>query len=182
MSLSCLTSSITFGGSTMLSQTLQRLIDQSVTTAREIGELTGKAPSTVYRWISGKSEPDFNSIRMLVRHFPDQTAQQAIVSVFVAGTAWQVFHEQAELDVNQDGAINTDDALDAAIQSTRSSGQSLHMIRESCRNGTATPDDTITVVAQLDEVIAHCHIARRILVQECENKRKRRLKLAKYKA
>ena len=51
----------------MLARTLQRLIARNLTSAREIGELTGKAPSTVYRWISGASEPDFNSVRLLLK-------------------------------------------------------------------------------------------------------------------
>jgi len=163
----------------MLNETLQRIIDEERTTAREIGELTGKAPSTVYRWISGKSEPDFNSIRLLVRHLPDKTAQQAIISVFVAGTPWQVVHEDVELDVNHDGSVNTEDALDAAIHSTKSSGESLQQIRSACKSGSVTPDAVLTVVAHLDEVISHCHVARRILVQECETKRRRRLKIAR---
>ena len=51
----------------MLATTIRTLIDSELTSAREIGDLTGKAPSTVYRWINGRSEPDFNSIRLLVR-------------------------------------------------------------------------------------------------------------------
>lgn len=164
----------------MLSRTLQALIDEGRTSAREVGELTGKAPSTVYRWIAGKSEPDFNSIRLLVRHLPDRKAQQSILSVFTAGTNWQVVHSEMELDVNSDGTITADDALDAAIRSTKSSGTSLLHIREACKIGNVNSDDVVTVTAVLDEVISHCHVARRVLIEVCEkSNRRKKLKLVK---
>lgn len=165
----------------MLSKTLQKIIDQKLTSAGEIGELTGKAPSTVYRWISGKSEPDFNSIRLLLRHLPNPRAQQAILSVFTAGTAWQAVRAEADLDVNADGCVDADDALDAAIKSVQSCGRSLRGIHQACKGGDLSPDATVSVVADLDEVMQCCHIARQVLVQVCETqqKRRKRLKLAK---
>ncbi len=163
----------------MLSRTLQRIIAKKLTNAREIGELTGKAPSTVYRWISGASEPDFNSIRLLLRHLPNPQAQQALLSMFTAGTAWQTFHVEAELDINQDGSICTEDALDATIHSINVLGDCLAHIRKTCKDGIIRPEDVVTAVAHLDEVIHHSHISRRVLVKLCERQRKGRLKLAK---
>lgn len=161
----------------MLSRTLQKMIDAQHTTAGEIGELTGKAPSTVYRWISGKSEPDFNSIRLLLRHLPDTKAQQAIMSAFTAGTAWQAIYAEAELDVNDDGRIDADDALDAAIKSVQSCGRSLRGIRKACMEEKISADTTVTVVADLDEVVHCCHVARQVLVHVCDAQQRRRKRL-----
>jgi hypothetical protein len=163
----------------MLAKTLQRVIAKKLTNAREIGELTGKAPSTVYRWISGDSEPDFNSIRLLLRHLPNPLAQQALLSMFTAGTAWQVFRDQSDLDANHDGHISVEDALDATIHSVKVLGGCLAHMRETSKTAALAPEDVVTTVAHLDEVIQHCHISRRVLVKLCEQQRKRRLKLAK---
>src|ERR1041384_5620406 len=99
----------------MLAKTLSMLLDDRLTTAREIGELTGVAPSTVYRWGRGESQPDFDSIRLLVRHLKNPRAVEAILCAFTAGTGWSFRRSEQELDVNHDGRIDAADALDASI-------------------------------------------------------------------
>ena len=63
----------------MLAKTLKRIIDKQFTSAKEISELTGVSQSTVYRWIAGQSQPDFDSVRLLVRLLPDKRAQKALL-------------------------------------------------------------------------------------------------------
>ena len=112
----------------MLQKTLQRIIDQKLTSAREIGELSGVSTSTVYRWIAGQSQPDFDSIRMLVRHLPDKRAQEEILSSFLNGTEWNASRLDLELDFNNDGKIDGEDALEATIESVQAAAKSLGRI------------------------------------------------------
>jgi len=163
----------------MLTKTLQKLIDEQHTTAREIGELAGVSTSTVYRWIGGQSRPDFDSIRLLVRHLPKREAQEAILSVFAAGTAWQFEHNDLELDVNHDGSVNADDALDASVQAVRTAAESLANIRASMNGKEPSSDETLQIVALLGGVIRHCTITQRVMVEMAEQRRKRKLRLAK---
>ncbi len=148
----------------MISETLQRLIDQGITSAKEISELTGVAPSTVYRWIAGKSQPDFEAIRMLVRHLPHARGQEAILTAFTAGSAWKSFHVDPKLDVNLDGVVNHDDALAASIESVRSASESLSKLRPLLEAPDA-PRGGDEVIHLLDDVIRHCCIVQRILVR-----------------
>ena len=155
----------------MLAQTLQAMIDQKWTNAREIGELTGVAPSTVYRWISGESEPDFQSIRLLMRHLKDDRAQQSLVSAFLAGTNWQATGESNSLDVNRDGKVTGADALEAAIQVVRGAGVALDEVHEAVQDGRITEDEAVTAVAKLDQVVRDCNLVRAILTKLTEHRK-----------
>ena len=163
----------------MLAKTLQMLIDKNQTTAREIGELAGVSTSTVYRWISGQSQPDFDSIRLLLRHLPNCHAQEALLSIFTAGTSWQFAQGNLELDVNSDGQVDAEDAIDATIDAVKTTGQSLSTIRAASRGKGLTADLTLQVVALLTHVVGRCTVTQRVLVELAENKRRRKLKLAK---
>jgi transcriptional regulator with XRE-family HTH domain len=163
----------------MLSKMLQQIIDQKLTNAREVGELAGVSTSTVYRWISGESQPDFDSIRLLVRHLRDPRAQEAILAVFAAGTSWQFSHTELELDVNHDGQVNTEDALDASVQAVKAAADSLVRVRHARRENGLTAEQTLELIALLNNVVRQCTITERVLVHMSEEKRKRKLKLAK---
>ena len=161
----------------MLAKTLQLLIDENLTTAKEIGELSGVSTSTVYRWISGQSQPDYDSIRLLVRHMPRKEAQEAILAGFAAGTDWQFNHMDLELDVNDDGRVDVDDALDAAINMMRGAAETLAQLRAAQNGEPMDADKTLQQVALLNQVARNCTITQRVLVDMAEQKRKRKLRL-----
>jgi len=162
----------------MLAKTLQGLIEADLTTARELSEYAGVSNSTVYRWISGESRPDFDAIRMLVRHLPEPRAQEAICTAFLAGTDWQATHQAMDLDVNHDGSIDCDDALDAAIEAVRGAGESLSSLREAHRDGSMTSDDAVALASQLHDVVRQCVLAERVLLNLAEVNRRRKAKQA----
>lgn len=162
----------------MLDKTLQRLIEEKVTSAREIGELAGVSTSTVYRWIAGESQPDFHSIRLLLRHMPHPAAQEAILLAFTAGTAWLFARAEAELDVNADGRVDAEDALDASVAAVKSAAESLERVREACRAGDISAEEALSLIAKLHHAMCQCSVAQRVMV-ETREKKARRLKLAK---
>ena len=157
----------------MISETLQRLIEQKVTSAKEISELTGVASSTVYRWISGKSQPDFNAIRMLVRHLPHTGGQEAILTSFTAGTPWQFMHIERDLDINFDGKIDHHDALTASIESVRAASESLSALRGTLDEQPVDPQRAQEVIHILRDAIRNCNIVQEILVRLTEYERKK---------
>lgn len=158
----------------MLAQTLQRLVNDKLTNVREIAELTGVASSTVYRWLSGESIPDFETVRMLVRQLPNNEAKEAIITTFVAGTPYRTFHVDADLDVNQDGAIDLNDALDASINSVKSASDSLTSIRLNCNDESEVRHGASQAVTSLDEAIRQCATAQQVLVHLVEENRRRK--------
>ncbi|MEM6755967.1 MAG: helix-turn-helix domain-containing protein [Planctomycetota bacterium] len=165
----------------MLAHALQRLINDERTSAKEIAELTGVSTSTVYRWIAGQSQPDFDSIRMLVRHLPNRDAQEAILGVFVQGTTWSAVCQEIELDVNHDGQIDAEDALDATIEAVKAAGQSLAAVRAAARSQRLNPDETLELIARLNTVVNRCTVTQRVLVELADQRRKRKINLAGLK-
>lgn len=163
----------------MLAQTLQRIIDKKFTSAKEISELAGVSQSTVYRWIAGQSQPDFDSVRLLVRLLPDLRAQKALLTAFTAGTDWHATHMNLELDVNQDGKVDADDALDASCEALKTSSETLLAIRQASKGKILTGDETIELVSHLNQTIRQCSITQRILVDMAEQRKRRKLKLVK---
>jgi len=160
----------------MLAGTLQKLIDQKLTTAREIGELTGVAPSTVYRWIRGESEPDFDAVRLLVRHLKNADAIEALLTAFVAGSSWRFYNVETELDVNADGSIDIDDALDSTIGAVRNASRSLSAVRKASIDHVIDAEESLRLVTLLNDVIRQCSITQQVLVHMAEHRRRRKIK------
>lgn len=163
----------------MLKRTLNRMIQKKQTTAREIAEMAGVSTSTVYRWIAGQSQPDFDSIRLLIRHLPNKKAQESLLSVFTMGTTWQFADVELELDINADGKIDAADALDASINAVHSSGKNLKMLRAAFRDGKANSDEVLELVHLLQTTAGHCMITQQVLVHLAEKNKRRKLKLVR---
>ena len=163
----------------MLAKTLKRIIDKQFTSAKEISELTGVSQSTVYRWIAGQSQPDFDSVRLLVRLLPDARAQKALLTTFTAGTDWHITHMNLELDVNSDGRVDAEDALDASCNALKTSSDTLVSIREASKGKILSSDETLELISLLNHTVRHCTITQRILVDMAEQRKKRKLKLVK---
>ena len=166
-------------GDAMLAKTFKRIIDKQFTSAKEISELTGVSQSTVYRWIAGQSQPDFDSVRLLVRLLPDTRAQKALLTAFTAGSDWHVTHMNLELDVNADGRVDADDALDASCQALKSSSDTLLSIREASKGKVLSSDESLELISLLNHTVRHCTITQRILVDLSEQRKRRKLKLVK---
>lgn len=162
----------------MLTKTLNRMIDKKQTTAREIAEMAGVSASTVYRWIAGQSQPDFDSIRLLVRHLPNKEAQESLLNVFTMGTTWQFACPDLELDINADGKIDAADALDASIEAVNSSVKNLKKLRAAFRDGKADADEVLELIHLLQCTSSQCMITQQVLVYLSEQQKRRKLKIA----
>jgi len=163
----------------MLAKTLRQLVEQQHTNAKEIGELTGVSTSTVYRWLAGQSQPDFDSVRLLIRHLPKQEAQQAILATVTAGTSWAVTNNELELDVNHDGQVDVEDAVDSAIGMVRDAAEALERIRASSPTKGLDAEQTLDVVARLNGLAVHCTVTQRVLIELNERRQKRKLRIAR---
>ena len=155
----------------VLSETLQHLIDTERTSVQELGDLAGVSTSTVYRWLAGQTRPDFDSIRLLLRHLPSREAQEALLAAFAGGTRWQFVPVEQELDFNKDGVVDVKDAVDAAIATVRDAADSLAELRSS-RGNLPPSSDVVDLVARLQAAAASCTIAQRVLTELAEKRSK----------
>ncbi len=158
----------------MLARTLQRLVREGLTNAREIGELAGVSTSTAYRWIAGDSEPDFNSIRLLIRHLKNADATEALLAIVTTGTSYRFRRCELDADVNQDGKINADDALDAAINTVHAAGETLTNVRESLADNDIDHDEAVKLMAILNDVVLQSALVEEVLMHMLDNHKPRR--------
>lgn len=159
----------------MIDLVLRRMIDEKLTTVQELGDLTGVAPSTVYRWMAGQSEPDYKQLRMLLVHLPNVRAQELVLQALTAGTHWRAESEKVELDVNNDGRIDGFDALDVAIQSVQDSTDSLGRIRETCRTGKITREEVEKISDLLSRISRQSMTAEMILLNLLQQSTRKKL-------
>ena len=158
----------------MLASTLQQLIDHRLTTIDEIAELAGVSNSTVYRWMGRKSQPDFDAVRRIIRGLPNRRAQEALLAVLTTGTGWRIRAAELTLDINHDGRVDADDALDGAIRVVRDAGRSLVQVRSACATGEVPKEELVNLVALLNHVIEHSTLVQEILIQLVESKKPRK--------
>ncbi len=163
----------------MLASTLQQLIDRRHTTVDEIASLAGVSNSTVYRWIGRKSQPDFDAVRRIIRGLPNRRAQEALLAVVTTGTGWRVRAAELSLDINRDGKVDADDALDAAIRVVHDAGRSLMHVRSTCAAGTVRKDDLVDLIALLNHVVEHSTMVQEILIRMVEQKQRQRARPAR---
>jgi predicted transcriptional regulator len=147
----------------MLSITLRRLIDQKMTTAREIGELTGTAPSTVYRWIRDEAQPSFDTIRLLMRHLRNREAQAALIAAFTASTPWKSYVQESVDPAPADDAADASEAMEAAIDAMREATQALAAVRQATRDRALNDTELDQTVQQTNSVIRTCVATQREL-------------------
>ena len=163
----------------MLRTTLESMIEKKFTTAREMAGLAGVSTSTVYRWISGQSQPDFESIRLLFRHLPSEPAQEALAATFASGTGWQIkgLDPEVDLDFNGDGRVDPFDAIDSSIDAVRSAAESLDKVRTACRDGVIRKEEAIHLIQLFSQTVKQCTVTQQIILKLSEKRHK--LKMAR---
>lgn len=162
----------------MIGRTLQLIIDQGLSTVEEISEIAGVAPSTVYRWMSGESEPAFNTITMLLRQLPNPQAQAHLVHACLVGSSWHGYETSGDLDVNADGHIDVLDALDLSIDSVNTASQTLNEVRNLGRDGKFTQKDADHLIEMLRQLMHQCTITQKVLVRLSSEPTRKRAKPA----
>lgn len=120
-----------YGTDDMLADIIQNLIDGRHTTAKEIAHVTGYASSTVYGWLSGQARIPADAIRSLCTRHPSVDVQNAICDA-MTGSRASIANPltDEELDVNGDGTIDCDDALDSAIAAVGAASRLLDEVRQ----------------------------------------------------
>lgn len=156
----------------MLASALSKLIESEATSVTEVAELAGVSNSTVYRWIARRSEPSFDAIRRLIRGLPNPRAQEALLATLLTGTPYRLHATALALDVNQDGQVDGEDALDAAIRAVHSAGRSLTAVRAAAVAGKVRKDEVVGLVDQLNEVVRYSTLVQEVLIRMVDTRKR----------
>jgi len=158
----------------VLSQTLSQIVRNKWSNARELADLAGVSSSTVYRWIAGESQPDFDSVRLLLRHLPNRKGQEALLGAFCSGSGWSFTLNEIELDVNHDGKIDAEDALDAAINTVGHASDALKQTRKAAAVDKLDAEQALQLIQTLNHTTRQCAVVQQVLIQMTEQQAKRK--------
>ena len=147
---------------TMLAATLQRLTQSGLLDVRHAAESSGLDSSAIYKWIAGQRDPSFTNLKHVFMAL-GRDAQLAILGVMSAGTGWIHTCPPGQLDLNGDGDIDTDDALDAIIGSLDHMSDSLKKLRKLEHKTKPTDTATAELCANCDDVITRVAAAKAIV-------------------
>jgi len=162
-----------YGTDDMLCETIQRLIESHHTTVKELADVAGYAPSTIYGWLGGVSRFPADAIRAWCSRHPSITVQNAIADVMTGGRATITAPlTDDDLDVNGDGKIDLNDALDIAIGGIDHASQFLAQVRDAHVSGEVNGDTIIDIVKAETNLRRRADRARAILRHLEVNRRK----------
>lgn len=161
----------------MYGQIIRRLLDEKLTTLKELEQVTGRGTSTIYRWMRGESEPHAGDLRQLVREVRDPRAKRLIVSMLIADLPlvvhWidqdQSLREQFESRQSPDGH----DVVDMSLMALAAVTELLVAERESIRTEPELTEETYTRLVRLtDDAVRYLTTSRLMLDKYLRKRRK----------
>jgi transcriptional regulator with XRE-family HTH domain len=159
----------------MLASTLQHLIQDKLVTVREVAELTGRGESTVYRWISGESQPDFEEVRLLTRRLKHAEARRRLAEMFTSGMPVTVeWRADVEDSAGEGQRESPAAALDAGLEALRDVADVLQREREMLRIGQVAESAAVRTIGSIDAAIRHLLVSKGILVRHRSRRRQAR--------
>lgn len=148
----------------MLAATLNRLIDDKLTTPKELAQVAGVALSTVYRWLDRSGEPDFSQLIALMSKMSNLQAREGVLLALVADSDFHVMPRSGILDVNGDGVIDQHDALEAVCLAIGHTTNSLQAINQATHDRSLSNEELSQVQALLQEAMHQCATTQAVLV------------------
>ena len=152
----------------MFGPIIRHLLDNKLTTIKEIEEVTGRGSSTIYRWINNESDPHHTDMRLLIRHMSSPQARRSILSLLTADLPIVInwIAEHPTPDVQSDDSV-TDrgghEVLDQSLIALDCLTHALSEGNDALRRQTLTKESYIKLVSLVDETIHHLTTSKNML-------------------
>lgn len=150
-------------GLSMITELLQQLSSDGLITAKQIADSLSLSSSQAYRKLND-SELTHSQFRTLFRH-SSRAVQTRLLASIIGGTPWNAAFVEADLDVNGDGAVNTDDVLCATARACDSVAKvltrQLHLHKN--RMSRITPADAGPINQAITDAQTHLAAAGQII-------------------
>ena len=150
----------------MIGMVIRRLLDQKLTTIKELEEVTGRGTSTIYRWINGDSEPQFTDVRLIVRHMRNPEARRRMISLLTSDLPivvnWTIddeFTVQDERGRKHDGH----EILDRTLLALNCLTDVLSEQNEAIHRQRLTEDSFVSLITLMDQTIHHLTASKNML-------------------
>lgn len=159
-------------GLQVISETIRFVVNQGWTTNVELAELGHISDSSVGRYATDESQPDFRTVQLWVRNHPSPRVRQAFADLFLEGTGGAAILpvDVAAADVNGDGRLTCDDALDSAIQAMGDTRDALVEVRAATRDGQVTSGELLSSRSDIQTAIKSLR-ASMLALETCVDRR-----------
>ena len=147
----------------MFGDIIRNLLDQKLTTIKEMEEVTGRASSTIYRWMNGESEPHHTDMRLLVRHMSHSDARRKLVSMLTSDLPvvinW-IDDDHADKTAEAQGGH---EVLDRSLLALDCLSHALSEGNEALGKQELSREAYMKLVTLVDETVAHLSAAKSML-------------------
>ncbi len=159
----------------MISALLQKLINQNLSSVREISEITGRGESTIYRWLGGESHPTYRDVELIVRKVANPHAREQLVCLLLAGLPVVVEWLEGAERADEQADLPAEDVtfrltLNAMQHLTRVLDQERHLRH----GGQMDHHAMMELIGLIDEVIRNLTATKAVLVDQVPRRRRAR--------
>ena len=158
---------------TMINGILQKLVNDNLLTVRFLADLWNITPQAVYNYFNG-TEPTYGKIRTLFRRSDKPDVQKEILQDLLSGTGWYAAHVEADKDVNGDGDVDLDDAMEAALAAMQNHAEFLHKFYAASQAGKLSEREHAEARRFAATIIESAVLVDRIIEHVAEQQVKRR--------
>ncbi len=149
----------------MLGHVIRHLLDNKLTTIKEIEEVTGRGSSTIYRWINDESDPHHNDMRLMIRHMRNPDARRTTLSLLTSDLPvvinWIADDAASEPDTGDHRGGH--EVLDRSLIALDCLTHALSEGNDALRRKELTKESYIKLVAMVDETIHHLTASKNML-------------------
>ena len=150
----------------MFGPIIRHLLDNKLTTIKEIEEVTGRGSSTIYRWINDESDPHHTDMRLLIRHMSNPEARRSILSLLTADLPivinWVI--QEPVPDRDDDAAESGGhEVLDRSLLALDCLTHALSEGNDVLRRQKLTKESYIKLISLVDQTIHHLTSSKNLL-------------------
>ncbi|MHC4217584.1 MAG: helix-turn-helix domain-containing protein [Planctomycetota bacterium] len=151
----------------MFGTIVRELLDQKLTSLKELEEVTGRGTSTIYRWINDETEPHFTDVRLLVRHLDKPEARHTLVGLLTADLPVVIdwLTEESRKDWGEESDVQRagHEVLERSLFALDCLSDALSEGNEAIRKQELTKDAYVKIIALMDETIRHLTAGKNML-------------------
>ncbi len=159
----------------MIGPVLRGLVERGVLSVREIEEVTGRGESTVYRWLSGRTRPDYLDVRAMLELTGPDVRRELLGALLQDLPVTLIWHEaEADADTPPGADEVVQRAMDRSVEALRGMTELLAEERELLNQGGVTREHCVQLAARVDAIVQQLWESRRMLSATTARRRRAR--------
>ncbi len=146
----------------MFGHVIRHLLDNKLTTIKELEEVTGRGSSTVYRWINDESDPHHTDMRLMLRHMRNPDARRTTLGLLTSDLP-VVINWIADDTEPQGDTRDGHEVLDRSLIALDCLTHALSEGNDALRRKELTKESYIKLISMVDETIHHLTASKNML-------------------